>query len=113
MKFLPTAFVLIFIFCNSCYIERQVRIKKADKNSTANICEIHEKKMRKSIHLALYGYRLNCKINSPSEYPHAGVPKYMGCLMSKPREYFAIKYVCSKCNKARRQKRKNEGNNTE
>lgn len=65
--------------------------------------------MRKSIHMALYGRRLDCKINDSSEYPNAGTPVYLGCVLIKPKKYFAIKYVCSKCNKAKRKKNnKNE-----
>jgi|JI10StandDraft_1071094.scaffolds.fasta_scaffold154195_3 hypothetical protein len=65
-----------------------------------NQCQIHQKRMRKTLVRVHYG--LYCPAKVRSEYKHAKHVVCMGCVVRGSRKIIALTYCCSKCNQSRR-----------
>lgn len=88
-------FILVLIFLNQSCI-----FYNSTKYTNSNVCELHQRKMHKTIVKVTYG--LYCSSRNPESYKNAKSNICMGCVVRSPRKYFGIKYYCSKCNKIKR-----------
>lgn len=85
---------LVLISC-SCISLRNYAVE-----SEVAVCKLHNVKMHKTAVRVIYGRVSN--FSNPPEYPNAKRKVYMGCLVRRPKKYVALVYVCSQCNRARR-----------
>jgi hypothetical protein len=70
------------------------------KHQTKSTCELHNKKMKKTLVGASYGLTF---YGNKKEYPNAKNRKNMGCIKgSWPYKRLALIYHCSSCNKIKR-----------
>ena len=71
--------------------------------SNLSTCELHEKKLRKSIVKVFYGN--GCPDFNLATYPNAKKNKCMGCVIMPPRKYFSITLTCRDCQKNKKNNR--------
>jgi hypothetical protein len=93
--------ILFFIICltnslQSCFV------LNTTKNKETKVCDIHNKKLHKTIVKAKYGFGCPIRIKRRPQYYYVRTAACMGCLVERPKKRFAIVYYCPACNKARR-----------
>ena len=99
---------LLFILAISfVFMSQSCIVVNGTKRAKSNQCQLHNVKMKKRLVGTQYG-RAPIRINEP-EYINARSKEWLGCLRKPwPVHSLAIKYVCKKCNKVKRQSKNQE-----